>query len=112
MPFPAATVTSNMAHGPPITGVGCPTVLIGGKPAWRVGDTHTCPVTNVPVPPPPPTPPTPHGPGNTIPPGAITVLVGGPPAARMTDTIMEPGAVKPPMTANVIVMGVPTVLIK
>jgi len=26
------------------------TVLIGGKPAWRIGDQHTCPIPNAPLP--------------------------------------------------------------
>ncbi len=104
MPFPAATITMSLSHGPPILGAGCPKVLIGGKPAWRVTDQHTCPV--------PSTNPaaTPHGTGVTIPPGAITVMIGGPIAARQTDKIVEAAAIPP--APNVIVMGVPNVLIK
>jgi uncharacterized Zn-binding protein involved in type VI secretion len=109
MPFPAARLGDSLMHGPPIVGAGCPTVLIGGKPAWRVGDQHTCPVPNAP---PPAGPGTPHGPGTTMPPGSVTVLVGGKPAARLTDKILEPGAVQPPMTTNVILMGATTVLVK
>jgi len=108
MPFPAGTITEGLMHGPPGMGPGCPTVLIGNKPAWRVGDMHTCPVPN---PPPLAGPGNPHGPGTTMPPGAVTVLVGGPPAARMTDQIMEPAALVPP-PPNLIMMGIPTVLIK
>ena len=104
MPFPAATVTSSLAHGPPIVGTGCPKVLITNKPAWRVTDQHTCPV--------PSTNPaaTPHGTGVTMPPGAVTVMIGGPIAARQTDMIQEPAAIPP--APNTLVMGVPTVLIK
>ncbi|MFQ5571280.1 MAG: PAAR domain-containing protein [Rhodothermales bacterium] len=108
MPFPAATITSSPMHGPPVLGAGCPTVLIGNKPAWRVTDQHTCPVVNAP---PPAGPGSPHGPGITAPPGCITVLVGGQPLTSLTDQIMEPGAVVPPMTADPIMMGVPTVLV-
>ncbi|GIV60316.1 MAG: hypothetical protein KatS3mg043_1405 [Rhodothermaceae bacterium] len=97
-----------MMHGPPLLGPGYPTVLIGGKPAWRVGDQHTCPVPNAP---PPAGPGTPHGPGLTAPPGTLTVLVGGPPLARVTSQVMEPGAVVPPMVANPILMGVVTVIV-
>ena len=109
MSFPATTITASTVHGPPILGAGCPTVLIGGKPAWRVGDTHTCPMVNAP---PPAGPGTPHGPGITLPPGSVTVLVGGMPACRTSDKVSEPGAVVPPLPINVILPGVPTVLIK
>lgn len=109
MPFPAARLGDSLMHGPPILGSPCPTVIIGGKPAWRVGDQHTCPVPNAP---PPAGPGTPHGPGMTLPPGSVTVLIGGKPAARVSDKILEPGAVQPPMTTNVIVMGATTVLVK
>lgn len=90
-------------------GAGCATVLIGGKPAWRVGDQHTCPLVNSP---PPSGPGTPHGPGTTMPPGSVTVLVGGMPAARLGDQIMEPAAVVPLPPNNPILSGAPTVLIK
>ena len=88
---PAARVGDPTAHGGVITGPGCPTVLIGGLPAARVGDIHTCPLFNGPVP---------HVGGPILPPGAITVLIGGLPAARVgdtatcvgpTDTIVPPG---------------------
>ncbi len=93
---PAARLTDQTAHGTPLTGPGCPTVLIGGLPAWRVGDFHTCPLTTGPVP---------HG-GGVAAPGSPTVLIGGLPAAKMGDTIAEVG---PP---NTIVGGCPTVMIK
>ena len=83
------------AHGGVIT-LGCPTVLIGGQPAARVGDLHTCPlVTGV----------VPHVGGPVLPPGGVTVLIGGQPAARMGDMLT---CVGPPDT---IVQGAPTVLI-
>lgn len=72
--------------GGPILPVGCPTVLIGGLPAARVGDMATC-----------------AGPPDVIlPPGAPTVLIGGRPAARMGDMTAHGGR---------IVIGCMTVLI-
>jgi uncharacterized Zn-binding protein involved in type VI secretion len=72
--------------GGPILPPGCPTVLIGGIPAARVGDMATC-----------------VGPPDVIaPPGAPTVLIGGLPAARMGDMTVHGGS---------IVVGFPTVLI-
>jgi uncharacterized Zn-binding protein involved in type VI secretion len=93
---PAARVSDNhtcpMSDGPkphvggPILPPGCPTVLIGGLPAARVGDMATC-----------------VGPPDAIaPPGAGTVLIGGQMAARMGDQTVHGG---------VIVMGCETVLI-
>jgi uncharacterized Zn-binding protein involved in type VI secretion len=93
---PAARLTDMTAHGGLITAPGCPTVLIGGLPAARVTDLHTCPmVTGV----------VPHVGGPILPPGGITVLIGGLPAARMGDMAT---CVGPP---DVIVKGCPTVLI-
>jgi uncharacterized Zn-binding protein involved in type VI secretion len=84
------------AHGGAIV-VGCPTVLIGGQPAARVGDMHTCPmVTGV----------VPHVGGPIMPPGSVTVLIGGMPAARVGDMAT---CVGPPDT--IIPPGCPTVLI-
>ncbi len=70
MSFPAARVTDMhtcpMSDGPkphvggPILPPGCPTVLIGGLPAARVGDLATC-----------------VGPPDTIVMGSTTVLIGG-----------------------------------
>ena len=71
--------------GGPITGPGCPTVLIGGVPAAVMGDMATC-----------------VGPPDTIIKGSATVLFGGKPAARMGDSTAHGGT---------IVLGVPTVLI-
>lgn len=97
MGAPAARLGDLTSHGTPLTpGPGCPTVLIGGKPAWRVGsDMHTCPLFNGPVP---------HV-GGTVAVGSMTVLIGGLPAARQGDQIIEAG---PP---NAIALGLPTVLI-
>ena len=108
MGFPAATVTSSTMHGPPVLGPGCPTVLIGKKPAWRMTDPHTCPMVNAP---PPAGPGTPHGPGAVTTPCSPTVMIGKMPAARQTDQIMEPGAVMPPLPTNPILVGMLTVMI-
>lgn len=43
MSKPAARLGDSTAHGGSIT-VGCPTVMIGGAPAARVGDMHVCPM--------------------------------------------------------------------
>jgi len=51
------------------------TVLIGGKPAAVVGDTHTCALPPLAG----PHPPTP------LVKGSVTVLIGGRPAARVGD---------------------------
>jgi uncharacterized Zn-binding protein involved in type VI secretion len=86
-----------LAHpGAVITGPGCPTVLIGGKPAARAGDLIACA-----MPGPPPAGPGPHPP-NPILGGCPTVLIGGMPAARLGD-LSTCGAP--------IVMGAPNVLI-
>ncbi|MEL6412942.1 MAG: PAAR domain-containing protein [Bacteroidota bacterium] len=59
---------------------GCPTVLIGGLPAARVGDQLLC------VGPPP------HP--DTVIVGSMTVLIGGMPAARMGDPTAMGGKVQ------------------
>lgn len=74
MGLPAARITDMTAHGGMIT-LGSPTTLIGGMPASRIGDLHTCPMVTVAVP---------HV-GGPIVLGAFNVLVGGPPQARLTD---------------------------
>ncbi len=71
--------------GGPITGPGCPTVLISKLPAARVGDLLTC-----------------VGPPDTIVKGSATVLIGGVPAARLGDLTAHGGT---------IVLGCPTVII-
>jgi uncharacterized Zn-binding protein involved in type VI secretion len=95
MPQPAARagdmhvcpmVTGVVPHvGGPILPPSCPTVLIGGMPAARVGDMATC-----------------VGPPDVIALGAFTVLIGGQPAARMGDLTAHGGS---------IILGCPTVLI-
>ena len=94
---PAARVGDLTSHGTPLAaGPGCPTVLIGGQPAWRAGaDFHTCPLVDGVKP---------HV-GGVVAAGSATVLIGGLPAARQGDTIVEAG---PP---NTIAIGAPTVLI-
>ena len=71
--------------GGPVLPPGCPTVLIGGLPAARVGDMLTC-----------------TGPPDTIAAGSGTVMIGGSPAARMGDSTVHGG---------VIILGCPTVII-
>jgi uncharacterized Zn-binding protein involved in type VI secretion len=80
---PAARVGDLTSHGTPLgPGPGCPTVLIGGMPAWRVGaDTHVCPLVNGVVP---------HV-GGVVAMGSATVLIGELPAARSGDSIVEAG---------------------
>jgi uncharacterized Zn-binding protein involved in type VI secretion len=94
MSRPAARQGDQTAHGGLITG-GCPTVLIGGQPAARLGDMHTCPMVTGTVP---------HV-GGPITTGSATVLIGGQPAARLGDMATCNG---PP---DSIVVGCPTVLI-
>ena len=71
--------------GGPILPPGCPTVLIGGMPAARVGDMATC-----------------VGPPDTIALGSFTTLIGSQPAARLGDLCGHGGK---------ITLGCPTVLI-
>jgi uncharacterized Zn-binding protein involved in type VI secretion len=79
-------VTGVVPHvGGPISGPGCPTVLIGAMPAARATDMATC-----------------TGPPDTIAKGSATVLIGGMPAARLGDTCAHGGT---------IVLGFPQVLI-
>lgn len=67
-----------------------------GQPAARVGDMHTCPMFNGPVP---------HVGGPVLPPGGVTCLIGSVPAARASDMCT---CVGPP---DVIAKGSGTVLI-
>jgi uncharacterized Zn-binding protein involved in type VI secretion len=97
MSKPAARMGDATAHGGVIVS-GFPTVLIGGQPAARMGDMHTCPMVT------PGVPPIPHV-GGPITMGSATVLIGGQPAARMGDMAICTG---PPDT---IAAGFPTVLI-
>lgn len=75
--------------------VGFPTVLIGGPPASRIGDMHTCPLSTGPVP---------HVGGPFVL-GAFTVLTGNMPQSRQGDSLI---CVGPP---DVLAMGMPTVLV-
>lgn len=95
---PAARMGDQTAHGGAIV-AGMPTVLIGGKPAARLTDMHTCPMQT------PGVPPIPHVGGPIVGPGSPTVLIGGLPAARVGDSCV---CVGPP---DSIVMGAPTVII-
>ncbi len=95
MSKPAARQGDTTAHGGVIV-AGYPTVLIGGQPAARMGDMHTCPMVDP--------GPKPHV-GGPISMGSATVLIGGQPAARMGDMATCAG---PP---DSIVGGCPTVLI-
>jgi uncharacterized Zn-binding protein involved in type VI secretion len=63
--------------GGPITGPGCPTVLIGGLPAAKVGDMAVC-----------------VGPPDSIVKGSTSVLVMGMPAARMGDACAHGGEIE------------------
>ena len=79
-------VNGTVPHvGGPVMPAGCPTVLIAGMPAARVGDMLVC-----------------TGPPDSIVKGSATVLIGGMPAARMGDTTAHGGT---------IVIGCPTVII-
>lgn len=71
--------------GGPIMPPGCPTVMIGGMPAARVGDMCTC-----------------SGPPDSIVAGSGTVMIGGMPAARQGDSTAHGGS---------IILGCPTVMI-
>jgi len=62
--------------GGPIVGPGAPTVLIGGLPAAKVGDTLVC-----------------VGPPDSIIKGSATVMICGMPAARMGDTTAHGGSI-------------------
>ncbi len=79
-------VTGTVPHvGGPVMPPGCPTVMIQGMPAARLGDMATC-----------------AGPPDTIVMGSSTVMIGGMPAARQGDTTAHGGS---------IILGAPTVMI-
>ena len=93
---PAARVGDMTSHGTPLGGVGLPTVLTAGQPAWRASaDLHVCPLVNGVQP---------HV-GGTVSVGSVTVRIGGLAAARLGDTITEAGG------PNAIAAGAPTVMI-
>lgn len=93
---PVARVTDNTSHGTPLTGAGSTDVLVGGLPAWRLTDAHTCPLASP--------GPAPHV-GGIDQVGAPTVLVNGLPLGKVGDLIVESG---PPNSINV---GCPTVTV-
>ncbi|MDQ6530913.1 PAAR domain-containing protein [Flavobacterium sp. LHD-85] len=62
--------------GGPIVGAGAPTVIIGGLPAAKVGDTLVC-----------------VGPPDSIIKGSATVMICGMPAARIGDTTAHGGSI-------------------
>ncbi len=77
-------VSGTVPHvGGPVLPAGCPTVLIAGQPAARVGDSAVC-----------------SGPPDTIISGSSTVKIGGSAAARMGDPTAHGGS---------ITVGAPTV---
>ncbi len=85
-PFLTPAFPSPIPHvGGPLTGPGCPTVMIGSMPAAVLGDMCTC-----------------VGPPATIILGSFGVFLGGKPAARMGDMTAHGG---------MITTGYPTVLI-
>ena len=108
---PAARLGDATVHGSTLLGAACMTVLIGGKPAWRITDQHNCMIPNAP---PPACDGAPHGPGITTPGGGggegIT-MIGGKLAACLGDIVMEPHALVPLPPPNTIVQGEPRVLI-
>lgn len=80
-------VTVLVPHvGGPILPPCCPTVLIGGQPAARVGDLAVC-----------------AGGPDVIAMGSTTVRIGGQPAARLGDPTAHGGVITAP--------GCPTVMI-
>ncbi len=91
----AARLGDLTVHGGVIV-TGYPTVLIGGQPAARIGDMHTCPIAIPGAPP--------HV-GGIISTGTPRVLIGGIAAARVDDTAVCVGPL------DVIIAGCPTVLI-
>lgn len=77
-------VNGTVPHvGGPVLPPGCPTVMIAGMPAARVGDMLTC-----------------VGPPDTIAKGSATVNIGGMPAARVGDSTAHGG---------ILAAGAPTV---
>lgn len=80
-------VTGVVPHvGGPISGPGCPTILIGGLPAARETDLCVC-----------------VGPPDMIAMGCPTVLFGGLPAARMGDPTEHGGVIVGPCFPSVLI---------
>lgn len=108
---PAARLGDATLHGSTLTGAACMTVIIGGQPAWRITDVHTCSIPNAP---PLACDGLPHGPGVTNPGaggGEGVTMIGGKPAACVGDIVTEPHAIVPLPPANPIVKGEFSVLI-
>lgn len=88
--LPAARVTdmivstATLGVPTPIIPPGAPTVLIGGLPAARMGD--TCGV-------------------DAIIKGSVTVMIGGLPAARVADLSASGGSIMPPGALTVLIGG-------
>lgn len=88
--LPAARVTdmivstTTLGVPTPIIPPGAPTVLIGGLPAARMGD--TCGV-------------------DAIIKGSVTVMIGGLPAARVADLSASGGSIMPPGALTVLIGG-------
>ncbi len=88
--LPAARITDMIVSSAtlgvptPILPPGAPTVLIGGLPAARMGD--TCGL-------------------DAIAKGSVTVMIGGLPAARVGDLTAAGGAVMPPGALTVMIGG-------
>jgi len=80
-------VTGVVPHvGGPILPPCCPTVLIAGLPAARVGDMATC-----------------VGPPDVIVLGSFTVIIGGMFAARMGDMTAHGGVITAPCAPTVMI---------
>lgn len=75
----AARVDDPTSHGIPLKGAGSPNVVIGGRPAWRITDYHTCPLYDG---------KSPHV-GGLVTVGCPKVLIDNVPAAKMGDTVSE-----------------------
>jgi len=96
--MPAAARVGDMtAHGTPLgTGPGSANVLIGGMPAWRVGqDVHSCPLSEAGK----------AHVGGVIASGSTKVFVNNMPLARQGDQVVETGV------SNAVVNGCATVIV-
>jgi uncharacterized Zn-binding protein involved in type VI secretion len=91
--MPAAARVGDISnHGGTLVGPGVSTVLIGGKPAAVLGDSHVCAL-----------PPISHQPTASIfPLGSTTVLIAGKPALRTSDACL---------CGAMVAVGEPTVII-
>jgi uncharacterized Zn-binding protein involved in type VI secretion len=81
---PAARAGDLTSHGSPLApGIGSPTVLIGGQPAWRAtADFSTCPLSDGTKP---------HV-GGVVTKGSTKVFINNLPAVRQGDSVVEAGA--------------------